>query len=107
MPLEAVFQARLIRKLRRMFPGCIILKNDTDYLQGIPDLLVLYRTKWAMLEVKSAHDAPVQPNQDYYIDVLDGMSFAAFIYPENEEDVLHDLQQAFGTRRSSRVSQRV
>lgn len=104
--LESAYQARLIKQLRRLFPGCVILKNDTDYLQGIPDLLVLFRNKWAMLEVKAKGNAPVQSNQDYYIAKLDHMSFAAFIYPENEEDVLYDLQQTFGTRGSSRVSLR-
>ncbi len=89
-----------------MFPGCFILKNDTDYLQGIPDLLVLYNTRWAMLEVKREADAPEEPNQDYYIDVLNGMSFAAFIFPENEEEVLNELQHAFSTRRPTRLSQR-
>lgn len=103
---ENVYQAELIRELRVRFPGCVILKNDTDYLQGIPDLTILYGDKWAVLEVKASADAPLQPNQDYYIDKLDGMSFGAFIYPENEEDVLNDLQQALKPRRSARVPQR-
>lgn len=103
---ENVYQAELIRELRIRFPGCVILKNDTDYLQGIPDLLILFGNQWAALEVKGHANAPVQPNQDYYIDLLDGMSFAAFIYPENEEDVLNDLQTAFKPRRSARTLQR-
>jgi len=104
---EAVYQAKLINKIKRMFPGCIILKNDTDYLQGIPDLLILYRRSWAALEVKASARSPEQPNQDYYVDVMDGMSFAAFIYPENEEEVLDALQQAFRPRRRARVPERV
>lgn len=102
--LESVYQSRLIKKLKRIFPGCIVLKNDTDYMQGIPDLLIVWQNKWAMLEVKSDIDAPEQPNQRYYVELLDGMSFAAFISPETEEDVLYDLQQAFGSRRPARVS---
>lgn len=101
--LERVYQATLIKNLKEMFPGCVILKNDTDYIQGIPDLLILWRNKWAMLEVKGHIHAPERPNQRYWVDELDGMSFAAFISPENEEDVLHDLQQAFRSRRSARV----
>lgn len=93
--LESVYQARLIKKLNRLFPGCVILKNDSGYLQGIPDLLVLFGDRWAMLEVKPSEDSPAQPNQPYYVDKLDHMSFAAFIYPENERDVLDALQQAF------------
>lgn len=95
--LESEYQAKLIKKLRRRFEGCFILKNDTDYLQGVPDLLILYRRTWAMLEVKQAEDAPHQPNQDYYVDRLDEMCFAAFIYPENEREVLHALQEAFAS----------
>lgn len=101
---ERDYQAKLIKELRLLFPGCVILKNDTDYIQGIPDLTILYRNFWAVLEVKASCDAAVQPNQDYYVGLLDNMSFAAFIYPENEEDVLNDLQQAFQPRRAARVS---
>ena len=97
--LESRYQASLIKKLRDMFPGCIILKNDTDYIQGIPDLLILWKRRWAALEVKAREDAPHQPNQDYYVELMDEMSFADFIYPENEEEILRDLQQAFRTGR--------
>lgn len=103
--LESAYQAKLIRRLRDLFPGCVILKNDTDYMQGIPDLTILYHGRWAVLEVKASRRSPEQPNQQYYIDQLDHMSFAAFIYPENEEDVLHDLQQALRPRRHARLSQ--
>ena len=78
-----------------MFPGCIVLKNDPTYLQGVPDLLILYKNKWAMLEDKRDQYAPHRPNQDYYISKLNEMSFAAFIFPENCEEVLNGLQQAF------------
>lgn len=91
---ESVFQRRLIKKLQRMFPGCVILKNDPQYMQGIPDLSIFYGDRWAMLEVKASRRAKVQANQPYYIELMNQMSFAAFIYPENEEVVLRDLQQA-------------
>lgn len=94
--LERDFQASLIREIKLMFPGCIVLKNDTSYVQGIPDLLVLHDNKWASLEVKISSHAKKQPNQPYYIEKMNEMSFAAFIYPENKEEVLHALQQAFG-----------
>lgn len=102
--LESHFQAQLIRKLRRIFKGCIILKNDTDYLQGAPDLLILYNDRWAMLEVKPRRNAFEQPNQAYYIDLFNGMSFAAFIYPENEDEVLDALERSFKLGRATRVS---
>lgn len=104
--LESAYQAKLIKEIRRRLPGCVILKNDTDYLQGIPDLLVLFQSRWAALEVKASRDAEIQPNQDYYVHILNGMSFAAFIYPENEEDILDELQFTLLPRRSARVSQR-
>jgi hypothetical protein len=104
--LERDYQARLIQRLKCQFKGCVILKNDSSYLQGIPDLLILYKNRWAMLEVKPSKLHLYQPNQDYYIQLLDGMSFAAVIYPENEEDVLDDLQYAFSARRSSRLPKR-
>ena len=97
MPKESQFQARLIRRLKELFPGCIVLKNDSSYIQGIPDLTVLYKNhKWALLECKQKSEAHKQPNQLFYIERGNEMGFARFICPENEEEVLHDLQQAFG-----------
>lgn len=93
--LESKFQAMLIRKLKKMFNGCIVLKNDSSYIQGIPDLLVLYQNKWAALECKKSKNAKRQPNQEYYVNMMNDMSFARFISPENEEEVLNDLQRTF------------
>lgn len=92
--VESNFQSSLIKELKTRFPGCIILKNDPTYIQGIPDLLVLHNNKWASLEVKKARNAKHRPNQDYYVEKMNDMSFSAFIFPENKEDVLHDLEQA-------------
>ena len=104
---ENEYQAKLIRKLKRMFRGCLILKNDSSYIQGIPDLVVFYRDRWAFLEVKASEDSPEQPNQAFYVNELNDMSFAAFIYPENEEEVLDALQRSFEARRTSRNLRRV
>lgn len=93
---ESAFQAKLIRDLKTLFPGCVVLKNDPNYIQGFPDLLVLYNDRWAALECKRSASASKRPNQEYYVDKLQTMSFAAFVCPENREDILHDLQQAFG-----------
>ena len=92
--LERDYQPKLIKKLDRMFPGCVILKNDSSYLQGIPDLVIFYGARYAFLEVKANEDSPNQVNQPYYVDLLNRMSFAAFIYPENEREVLHALRAA-------------
>lgn len=101
---ENQYQAKLIKKLNKLFPGCVITKIDTSYQQGMPDLLILWKQWWATLEVKCSASASTQPNQDYFIDRLSDMSFAAYIYPENEEEVLHALQQAFKPPRRARVS---
>lgn len=97
--LENRFQAQLKKKLIERFPGCIVLKNDPNYIQGIPDLLLLWNDHWAMLECKVSANASHRPNQDYYVEKCDGMSYAAFIYPENEEEVLDEIQRSFTTRR--------
>lgn len=93
--LERDYQAKLIKKIKDQFPGCIVMKNDSSYIQGIPDLLVLYRDKWASLEVKRSATASHRPNQEYYVDLMDGMSFSRFISPDNEKEVLHEMEQLF------------
>lgn len=93
--LERVFQANLIKELKRIFKGCIVLKLDSSYMQGIPDLLILYKKHWATLEVKKSANAHIQPNQEYYVDLMNRMSFSRFIYPENKEEVLNDLRKTF------------
>lgn len=103
---ERSFQAALIRELKELFPGCIVLKNDANYIQGFPDLLVLYESRWAALECKAKWDSPLRPNQRYYIDLLGHMSYASFICPENKEEVLYEVQQSFSSRGSSRFSKR-
>lgn len=100
--LENKFQANLIKEIKEMFPGCIVMKNDSSYIQGIPDLLVLYNNKWASLECKKSSNSRKHPNQEYYVGKMNEMSFSRFICPENKEEVLHDLQSALQSRRSSR-----
>lgn len=99
MKTENKFQAELIKELKSRFPGCLVLKNDADYIQGIPDILILYRDRWATLECKRSETAKHRPNQDYYVDLLEDMSFSRFIFPENKEKVLNELQYAFESSR--------
>lgn len=113
----------LITRLQDEFKGCIIVKNNPNWIQGIPDILVLYNDKWAALECKRNCRASHRPNQDYYVNRMDEMSFASFIFPENEEFVMnrlkkyfkvkpkkvfkedgHDIQQPSKTKRTTRVS---
>lgn len=104
MAKESAFQKGLINDLKKRFPGCMILKNDPNYIQGIPDLLVLYEGRWAALECKKAKQASHQPNQDYYVERMNEMSFSRFVYPENKENVLDELQQSFQSCRPARFS---
>lgn len=101
---ENRYQAKVIKKLEELFPGCIILKNDPSNRQGMLDLTILWGKYWASLEVKMSALSSTRPNQGYYVERLDSMSFAAYIYPENEEEVLDALQQAFKPPRRARVS---
>lgn len=94
---ENKFQSNLIKDLKKMFKGCLVLKLDSSYIQGIPDLLVLYKKKWAALECKRYSTASKRPNQEYYVDLMNRMSFARFIYPANKEEVLNELQQTFNS----------
>ena len=104
MAKESAFQKGLINDLKKRFPGCMVLKNDPNYIQGIPDLLVLYEGRWAALECKKAKQASHQPNQDYYVERMNEMSFSRFVYPENKENVLDELQQSFQSCRPARFS---
>ena len=96
---ESKYEADLVKHIRQTYPGCVILKNDANRIQGIPDRLILHGRKWAMLEVKRASTEPFQPNQEYYLDLLHEMSFASVIHPQNEEEVLGQLQIALDPRR--------
>lgn len=106
MKLERDFKSSLIKELEDRFPGCLILRNDPAYRQGVPDLVMLYKDRWAAFETKRSSDAPVRPNQKYYVDIMDAMSFAAFISPDNEQEVLDDLQRAFSSNWAARHSER-
>lgn len=95
MKKESEFQHSLKKELENLFPGCMITKLDSSYIQGIPDLLVLYKNKWATLENKRSKKASHQPNQDYYVEKMNNMSFSRFIYPENKNDVVNELTDFF------------
>lgn len=90
---ESKFQSNLKKELKNIFPGCIVTKLDSGDIQGIPDLLILYKNKWATLENKRTAKAHKQPNQEYYVNKMNDMSFSRFIYPENKDEVLTDLKE--------------
>lgn len=94
---ERQFQKELIDEIQDRFPGSIVLKNDPNYIQGVPDLTIFYKDHWAALECKRSEQASHQPNQEYYISTMNDMSYASFVYPENKDVVLDELQRSFGT----------
>lgn len=96
--LESKFQSKVIKELKDRLPGCMVLKNDPTYLQGVPDLLVLYKDKWCALEVKRSETAKHQPNQDYYVNKMNEMSHSAFIYPENKDAVIKSIVEKFNSK---------
>lgn len=96
---ENKFQSELIKKIKQRLPGCYVLKTDANYIQGFPDLLILFGDKWAALECKRSANASHRPNQEYYVSSLNDASYAAFIFPENEEEVLRELQSALQSSR--------
>lgn len=93
--LERDFQSKLIKEIKKIFPGSIVMKLDSSYIQGIPDLLVLWKDKWATLEIKRAKSAKRQPNQEYYVGLMNEMSFSSFISPETKDTVLQGLIKKF------------
>lgn len=95
MTMEGKFQTEFRKQLEELFPGCIVLKGMANRRQGIPDLFMFWEDRWAAFELKRSENAERQPNQEYYIDQLDAMSFAAFVYPENVSEVLDDLMEEF------------
>lgn len=94
--IESKFQKDLMDEIRERYPGCMIMKNDSGYIQGIPDWTILYKKRWATIEAKAEKDAAHQPNQDYYVDTMNKMSYSTFAYPENREEVLNQLSKVFG-----------
>lgn len=104
--LENDFQANVIKEIKQRLPESMVLKNDANYIQGIPDLMILYKDRWASLECKKDKNSPYQPNQEGYISQMNEMSFSSVIYPENKEEVLDALQRSLQSRRTTRVSRR-
>lgn len=104
--VETKFRLDLVHELEALFDGCIVLLGNSSHIQGIPDILILWRDRWAALECKDHARSRERPNQRYYVNMMNEMSFAAFVYPENKDIVLNDLQHAFRRSRASRFPRR-
>lgn len=92
---ESKFQNMLIKEIKETFPGAIVLKNDANYIQGIPDLTIFYEDHWATLECKESSKAKRQPNQEFYVNKMNSMSYSSFVCPENKEEVMNELHKTF------------
>ena len=92
---ESKYQKYIIDKVRVMLPGAYVYPNDGNYIQGFPDITILYRTQWATLECKRDKDAEHQPNQDYYVNQSPLSNNAMFVYPENKKEVLKELERRY------------
>lgn len=103
---EREYQPGLIKRIENLFKVKFqveVYVRKIDIQQGWPDLLILAPGFWALLEVKKEEPTSAddfEPNQEWWIEEFDSMSFSACIYPENEQEVLHALKEAF--RRSRR-----
>jgi hypothetical protein len=102
---ESLFEAKLVFELQRLYPGAVLLKNYANYLVGFPDRLILFEDRWAAFDTKANKSSPHRPNQDYYINILNSMSYASFVYPQNKEVFLHELQQTLRSSRRARISE--
>lgn len=104
--LEGAYKTGLTKRLGLRFGSrCLVVRLDANLMQGIPDMLLLFEGGfWAALEGKTSAKARMQPNQPYYVDLMDKLCFAAFIYPGNEEAVLNELQQEFELHWQARLS---
>lgn len=92
--LESKFERKLVKKLERQYPGAYVIKTNPNHIQGFPDRIFLYNDFWAAFDAKRSRTASVRPNQRHYIEQLDHMSFGMFVYPENEEEFLNEIQRA-------------
>ena len=105
MALEKDFERAMVTRLYTEFPGIHIAKIMATRNQGMPDRALFFPDgRWALLEFKKSAKAPKQPNQAYYVDKLNSYSYAAFIYPENEEDIFRELHRSFGPTGTTCVS---
>ena len=100
--LENRFKTNLIKEIKNRFEGSEVFHLNPLEKQGVPDLLILYKKKWGVLEGKQESKSSHRPNQDYYVDKYNKMSFARFISPENKEEILDEMERAFKPKRNTR-----
>lgn len=93
---ESEFQTIFLNRVKELLPNCFVLKNDANMIQGFPDWTVIFGKYALIFEIKRNEKAAYQPNQLYYIDFINNSGgFARIVYPENMEEVLHEIQQTY------------
>lgn len=90
---ESKFQSDFIATLRDR--GCICLKQDptTGRQKGIPDYLVIYKSRWMFLEFKANLSSPYRPLQKPWLDRLGKWGYAKRICPETARVILLEIER--------------
>lgn len=90
---EAKFQADFVSDLRDM--GCIVLKQDPviGKQKGVPDILVIYKSRWMFLEFKASEGSPFRPGQREFLEKLSRWGYAKKVYPEIGDVVKLEIER--------------
>lgn len=93
---ESQFKGELYNEIRERFPGSEVVPNDANYIQGFPDGTVLFPNgRYFLLEGKKTEKSSRRPNQEYYVEESPLSPNAAFVSPENKEEVLAELERRY------------
>ncbi len=92
--LENLFKKYVKKRIIDRFPNL-----DLDFItptnRSMPDMIIIAPIVWAALEFKRSEGASLRPNQDYHIMRLNEKGYATFVFPENVEEVLDELEILF------------
>ena len=93
---EATFRTKWLNKFKKLSPDIFIEFADPKRKNGIPDVIIFYKKKYARLETKRSKNASKRLHQQYYIDYFNSQGiYAAFLTPENQEEVYNALRRYF------------
>lgn len=95
MKLESTFEKEFCKALRQTLGERYTYTFKLTAAKGIPDRLILYKDKYALLEFKQYKNAKKQPGQETWVGHFDNLAYAAIVYPENAEKVMQDILNYF------------
>ena len=97
--LESEFKKYTKNRIIDRFPNLDldIIDINAYNFRSMSDLVILGPEVWAALEFKRSKDSSHRPNQDYHIARLNKKGYATFVYPENLEEVLDELEVLFSS----------